>query len=580
MRRWVVFAVILTCALLMITVSSLRSFVILTQGPPALAGEMIGHGSGHAYQQPCLGANGQIGPMSGIGRDWWSIAISGRRTLLPDGYEERLEVFDDCRRPIMPTISPHPVNADCGFVGESRGPAGVRDAAAHPDGGWVVLTAGPGKDRLLRVQPDLGDPSVLSCDFGEAMVRGDEIDNFPRIAIGGAPPAVLVTVRSPLTVNPPYEPGIAVVRMDGRLIHNIAQQARRYHGIAVAPGTNRLYLLAEDGTVWRYENFYDKTLQPVHFVTLPGSVRGRDLGYNQAWRTATPNLIAVGADGIVYSIDPQTGRVERLECSFLSNVWAVDFEQSLAAFARDETAWLDDGRITNVSAASYSGTELASESIAAVFGMCLANGTDAAMSLPLPTTLAGARVSVRDSVGVTRAAPLFFASPTQINCQIPQGTVSGEAIVTVTSSNNLVATSVVKVAAVAPGLFAANANGQGVAAAVVLRVKADGAQSFEPVARFDGTRFVPAPIDLGPPSEQVFLILFGTGFRYRSSLAGVTARIGNVGVETLFAGPQGALVGLDQCNLRLPRSLAGRGEVDVILTVDGKTTNTVGIQIR
>jgi uncharacterized protein (TIGR03437 family) len=48
----------------------------------------------------------------------------------------------------------------------------------------------------------------------------------------------------------------------------------------------------------------------------------------------------------------------------------------------------------------------------------------------------------------------------------------------------------------------------------------------------------------------------------------------------LFAGPQGAFVGLDQVNLRLPRSLAGRGEVDLALVVGGKPANVVKINLR
>jgi uncharacterized protein (TIGR03437 family) len=39
-------------------------------------------------------------------------------------------------------------------------------------------------------------------------------------------------------------------------------------------------------------------------------------------------------------------------------------------------------------------------------------------------------------------------------------------------------------------------------------------------------------------------------------------------------------VGLDQANVRLPRNLIGRGEVDVALVVDGKTANTVRIGIK
>jgi uncharacterized protein (TIGR03437 family) len=39
-------------------------------------------------------------------------------------------------------------------------------------------------------------------------------------------------------------------------------------------------------------------------------------------------------------------------------------------------------------------------------------------------------------------------------------------------------------------------------------------------------------------------------------------------------------VGLDQANVRLNRALAGRGNVDVILTVDSVPSNTVQINIK
>jgi len=53
-----------------------------------------------------------------------------------------------------------------------------------------------------------------------------------------------------------------------------------------------------------------------------------------------------------------------------------------------------------------------------------------------------------------------------------------------------------------------------------------------------------------------------------------------VEAETLYAGPQGAYEGLDQLNVRIPRSLAGRGEVDVILNVDGHEANHVKVHIK
>lgn len=238
--------------------------------------------------------------------------------------------------------------------------------------------------------------------------------------------------------------------------------------------------------------------------------------------------------------------------------------------------------VANVSAASFVGTELASESIVSAFGQRLATTIQVATTLPLPTTLAGTQVLVRDSAGVERAAQLFFVSPTQINYQVPPGTAAGTATVIVTSGDGTVSAESVRIAAVAPGLFTAAASGRGLAAATVLRVKSDGSQSFEPVASFDATqnRFVAVPIDLGAASEQVFLVLYGSGWRFRSSLAAVTAKIGGADAPVSFAGAVSNFVGLDQANLLIPRSLIGRGEVEVMLLVDGKTANTVRISIK
>ncbi|MBL8207217.1 MAG: VCBS repeat-containing protein [Blastocatellia bacterium] len=237
--------------------------------------------------------------------------------------------------------------------------------------------------------------------------------------------------------------------------------------------------------------------------------------------------------------------------------------------------------VTSVSAASYYGTALASDSIVSAFGVNLATTTQAAARLPLPTTLAGTTVRVRDSAGVERLAPLFYVSPQQVNYLIPAGTANGTATVTITNGAGANLTGTVQITSVAPGLFAANADGQGPPAGYALRVKADGTQVTEPITRWDAAqnRHLLTPLDLGASNEQMFLVLFGTGFRRVSAPSAVSAKIEGVEVAVSYAGAQGEFVGLDQLNLLVPRSLIGYGELDIILTVDGKTANTVKINI-
>jgi len=291
---------------------------------------------------------------------------------------------------------------------------------------------------------------------------------------------------------------------------------------------------------------------------------------NDSWITITSGADGSGSGTISFSVDanPDTGmRTGTI------NIAGQNFTITQA------------GAAAVVSAASYDGAQLASDSIAVAWGANLATGT-AIAGASLPTSLGGASIKITDSAGAERLAPLFFASPNQINYLIPSGTALGSALVTINSTGGNIATDTVQIAQVAPGLFSADGTGQGLAAAVVLRIKADGKQTYEPVGQFDPVqqKFAAAPIDLGPDlgsnSDQVFLILFGTGLRNRNSLADVKTQIGGVDVPPAFAGAQGDLLGLDQINLLLPRSLAGRGKVDVVLTVDGLTANGVSVSMK
>jgi uncharacterized protein (TIGR03437 family) len=236
---------------------------------------------------------------------------------------------------------------------------------------------------------------------------------------------------------------------------------------------------------------------------------------------------------------------------------------------------------TSVNAASYRDTPLAPEAITAVFGAELASVTASASSAPLPTSLGGTSVRVRDSTGAERPASLFFVSPNQVNFLIPPETVVGTASIIITNSRSANAIGLSRIERVAPGIFTADASGRGVPTGLLLRHR-NNSQTYEPIARFDQAqnRWAPIPIDLNSPSDQVYLVLFGTGMRNRIALGSVTAVIGGASVQVVYADKQGVFAGLDQVNILLPNSLAGRGDVDLVLTVDGQAANTVRVNIK
>jgi uncharacterized protein (TIGR03437 family) len=230
--------------------------------------------------------------------------------------------------------------------------------------------------------------------------------------------------------------------------------------------------------------------------------------------------------------------------------------------------------IVNVSNAD-GGYRLAPESIAVAYGTNLASATAQATGSTLPTTLGGVTVTVKDSAGVSRPASLFYVSPTQIDYLVPQGTSPGAATVTVgkTSSGAFISS-------VGPGLFSANGTGKGVAAAFAVRALADGTQVPVPVFQCGSNGCVAVPMDLGAPTDILVVELYGSGIRGRSSLTNVAAQIGGVPATVAYAGPQPQFNGLDQVNVNVPRSLAGAGEVPVILTVDGVTANVVIVNVK
>ncbi len=235
----------------------------------------------------------------------------------------------------------------------------------------------------------------------------------------------------------------------------------------------------------------------------------------------------------------------------------------------------------HVSAASFEGGPTAPGAIMTafpLFGAKLATGTAAADSPVWPTALAGATVSIRDAAGVTYTATLAYAAPGQVNYRVPENVATGLATVTI-AANGVSIPGAINVVAAYPNLF--QLGGDNVAAGYLIRVR-NGQQSFEPLYQVNSAGVVTAvPIDLGTAAEQVYLIVFGSGLGKATQVsASFNSSGGGVAVTPAYAGPQGTYGGLDQFNLLLPRALAGKGNVSLTVTAEGRASNQVNLTIK
>ncbi len=225
---------------------------------------------------------------------------------------------------------------------------------------------------------------------------------------------------------------------------------------------------------------------------------------------------------------------------------------------------------------------VAAGSIASLYGPDLAPSTAQASSYPLPSTLDQTSVLLTDSAGKSHLAPLYFVSPGQINLLLPANVAPGQASFTIQNPAGI-STATVPVQTVAPGLFAADATGKGLAAANVVYTAAGGSQTVMNVAQCSGSPLLscaPIPVVMSGSSNPPLLVLYGTGIRGRASLSSVWCLIGGTPVPVVYAGPQPTYAGLDQVNVEVPAAMAGKGLTGVQVVVDGILSNTLEVEFK
>ena len=113
----------------------------------------------------------------------------------------------------------------------------------------------------------------------------------------------------------------------------------------------------------------------------------------------------------------------------------------------------------------------------------------------------------------------------------------------------------------------------------VVRLR-DGVRTVEPLFEKDSAgRIVRAPVDLSRDTDEAYLVLYGTGIRFRSSLANVIVAMAGSALPVDYAGPQDEFPGLDQISVRLPSRLAA-GLHCLRVAVDARQTSVGCVAVK
>jgi uncharacterized protein (TIGR03437 family) len=301
----------------------------------------------------------------------------------------------------------------------------------------------------------------------------------------------------------------------------------------LTPATSGSGVRADNADASREVFRYDIARAQFRQITYTGAsnqVFDQRDNITDAFADATGNLVTFGYDANLIAASGTTVR---------------DLFQGLVRPVATKNAV--EAKLAN--AASFDATQIARGSIAAVFGMQLANTTLSATSGNLPFELGGVTVTVNGVAG-----RLIFVSPEQVNFVVPNIATTGDAIDVTINNNGLQSAGKVKLVAAAPGVFTATGDGKGASAVQCGRVSPDGL-SFLLSA---------PPCAVGNSAQANVLVIYGTGFR---NATGVQVRIGDQTLTPTYAGPQNDFIGLDQINVNLTAELAGKTGQEITVVV-------------
>jgi len=211
---------------------------------------------------------------------------------------------------------------------------------------------------------------------------------------------------------------------------------------------------------------------------------------------------------------------------------------------------------------------IAPGSLISIYGVNLAAGTASAAAVPLPNALSGTTVIVNGT-----PAPLIFASPLQLNVQVPFETSVGTANLVVQSGSLKAGPVTFEVVAAAPGVLTMAKTNHAIAQNYPDQTLNSADSPASPgqyvTVYLTGQGAVDHPVATGasPPASP-----------FSVPVASIEARVGGQPAKIAFAGLAPGFVGLLQMNLVIPDIASGEQPLQV--SIGGIAANPTVLSVK
>jgi uncharacterized protein (TIGR03437 family) len=257
------------------------------------------------------------------------------------------------------------------------------------------------------------------------------------------------------------------------------------------------------------------------------------------------SLPAAAAPFAAQIYKPSSVTVNRGTLTAASEVWVMQPASDSAA----------------VNAASFAaGAPVAPGSVVSLFGKFSGSQTLPASAYPLPRKLGETEVLIDG-----KTAPLYYASPGQVNLQLPAGQAPGQGLAEIRVAGQVVSRAPVTVLANAAGIFGAvnqdgkvNAPGSAARRGEVLHIFGTGLGAVTPSVE-DGVPAASQPLSVGLSSPNVFL--------------------GGRQLTVLFSGLAPGIAGVWQIDVMIAADVQTGPEIPLMLVHGGTASNTVMVAV-